>query len=608
LPLTKEGFDVCKVPVGTPAYIQSYISRVYHPRIMNAFEAMLHIWNALQYLKNQERFNTFYIFLRLCFASKFTYWLRNLQPLSAQPLCAIIDAKISFLSAKLYPQLPANLTIRQPLFTDMLDISSQIECLPLSMNGAGITRMASIRYAGHFATCAESFSTVLAFVQDLKLRSCSTSQDLTPSDVIREQLFPSLNHTISCLLQSCADKMKPIDFALSPTQEYRGVQKLVSTALHTTSHRCIVDKLPSELYKAWFSSRRDTFASLSLNSSVRHITYQRPPLDKIFPVALAMRTLRPIFHNYQCDCGEFVDVCGLHVLRCGRVSPKPFVSLHNKVRDATVKALQDYSRKNAPSALSVFSEVHRFHLCEVDRYYPATGNAVKHRADAIVVEDSLPFQPWFLDFVQAQVEDFDESKIMRHIEAAYFRKITALTRDHVGIPRTSIIPIAFSSNCVIHPASLLFIDFFLCRASRVPVTEPPAIEKLKVVQAMSSAIVDQSAAILTCHFSKFIHSLHSSAFPLGLPLAQAPLKISRGQVDRPFSGAHASGGDHRVTDRASNFFAHSLTPSSSVSIADSSSHAVSGSLVPAIPVRSSDRLRAQGPRRSYRVAVGGLSP
>jgi hypothetical protein len=398
--------------------------------------------------------------------------------------------------------------------------------------------------------------------------------------------------------------MKPVDFALSPTQEYRGIQKLVSTALHITSHRCIVDKLPLELYKAWFSSRRDTFASLSLNSSVRHITYQRPPLDKVFPVALAMRTLRPIFHNYQCDCGEFVDVCGLHVLRCGRVSPKPFVSLHNKVRDATVKALQDYSRRNAPSALSIFSEVHRFHLCEVGRYYPPSGSN-KHRADAVVVEDSLPFQPWFLDFVQAQIEDFDESKVMRHVEAAYFRKISALTRDHVGIPRTSIIPIAFSSNCVIHPASLLFIDFFLCRASRHPVTEPPAIEKLKVVQAMSSAIVDQSAAILTYHFSKFIHSLHASAFPLGLPSAQTSQRYSRGQIDRPFSSACASRGGHSVTDRDSDFIAQSSAPASSVSLADLSSRAAPGPTVPATPVRSSNRIRALGPRSSYRAVVGG---
>ena len=474
------------------------------------------------------------------------------------------------------------------------------------MNGAGITRMESIRYVGHFATCAESFSTVLEFVKVLQLDFLSAEPNSTLSDDVREKLFPSLSNTISHLLTLCADKMKLVGFVLAPQQEYRGVQKLVSTALYTTSHRQIVEELPLEMYQAWFSSRKDTFASLSLNSSVRHVTFQRPPLDKVFPVALAMRTLRPIFHNYQCDCGEFVDVCGLHVLKCGRVSPKPFVSLHNKVRDATVKALQDYARKNAPSALSIFSEVHRFHLCEVDRYYHSAAGCAKHRADAIVVEDSLPFQPRFLDFVQAQVEDFDESKIMRHVENAYFRKITALTRDHIGIPRASIVPIAFSSNCVFHPASLLFIDFFLCRASRVPVCEPPAVEKLKIVQAMSSAIVDQSAAILTVHLTKFIHSLHSAAFPLGLPLVQRLQGVPLGSANPFFSAAQAVGDFQGAAGLIPNFFAHSSTPlSSSVSVATSSSDAAVRPLVPAILVRSSDRIRAQGPRSSYGSAVDG---
>ena len=44
---------------------------------------------------------------------------------------------------------------------------------------------------------------------------------------------------------------------------------------------------------------------------------------------------------------------------------------------------------------------------------------------------------------------------------------------------------AFSSNGVFHPASLLFIDWFLCHASRVPVCQPPAIDKLRVLQAMT---------------------------------------------------------------------------------------------------------------------------
>ncbi len=604
LPLTNQGFDVCKIPVGTPLHISAYISRVYHPKIKIAYESMLHIWAALYYLQNQERFNTFYIFLRLCFASKFVYWLRNLLPSSAQPLSTIIDAKIDLLSAKLYPQLPATLTIRQPFFSEMADISRRIESLPLSMNGTGITRMEPIRYVGHFATCAESFSSVLAFCKELQL---GVSQDeetpATSADAVREQLFPSLSFTISRLLDLCSNKMKIADFVLSPNQEYRGVQKSLSTAMHATSHSHIVQVLPLEMYRAWFSSRKDTFASLSLNSSVRHVTYQRPPLDKVFPVVIAMRSMRPIFHNYTCDCGEYVDVCGLHVLRCGRVFPKPFVSLHNKVRDATVRALQNYTRKNAPSALSVFSEVHRFHMCQVQRYYPSAAGCTQHRADAIVVEDSMPFQPWFLDFVQAQIDDFDETKIMRHVEAAYQRKITDLVRDHVGVPRTSVIPIAFSSNCVFHPSSLLFIDFFLCRASAVPVSEPPAIEKLKVLQAMSSAIVDQSAAILTCHFSKFIHALHSSSFPLGLPPVQVPRRFGRRSAHQLISASPVRD-DSVESVRSGNDLISCSQSSTSASSASASVPSCRSSGEPPLPLaRVSARLQGQGVRR-YTVSGG----
>jgi hypothetical protein len=253
-------------------------------------------------------------------------------------------------------------------------------------------------------------------------------------------------------------------------------------------------------------------------------------------MVFAMRSLRPIFHNYQCDCGEIVDVCGLHVLRCGKVSPKPFTSLHNRVRDATVKALFDYTRRNAPAPLKIFSEVDRFHLCEVDQYYHTASGCTRHRADAVVIEDTDPFHPRFLDFVQAQIDDFDESRVMRHIEAAYQHKITNYVRDHVSFPVSHIIPIAFSSNGVFHPASLLFIDWFLCQASRVPVCEPPAIEKLRVLQAMSSAIVDQSAAILACHFSKFINALHVSAFPMGVPRLQHAHKLARRVADRRSPG------------------------------------------------------------------------
>ncbi len=601
LPLTCDGFDVCKIPVGTPLHIQAFISKHYHSRIQDAYDAMLHIWNALQYLKNQERLNTFYIFLRLCFASKFVYWLRNLQPSSAQPVSHIIDAKIDALSAKLYPQLPSNLTLRQPLFNEMLKLSRQIESLPLSMNGSGVTRMAPICFIGHYATCAESFSTVLKCMEGLKPDLCSSQRPVSP-DELREQLFPSLSATVTKLMGMCENKMKANDFALSPSQEYRGVQKLVSTAFFSTLHDAVTSKLPLEHYKAWLFSRKTTFTSLSLNSSVRHVTFHRPPLDKVFPMVFAMRSLRPIFHNYQCDCGEIVDVCGLHVLRCGKVSPKPFTSLHNKVRDATVKALFDYTRRNAPAPLKIFSEVDRFHLCEVDRYYHTASGCSRHRADAVVIEETDPFHPRFLDFVQAQIDDFDESRLMRHVEAAYQRKITDYVHDHVSLPWSHVIPIAFSSNGVFHPASLLFIDWFLCQASRVPVSEPPAIEKLRVLQAMSSAIVDQSASILTCHFSKFINALHVSAFPMGVPSFQRAHKFARRVADRR-SPSVALGdttgvfGGALISCSQSSTSTSSSTPPNLLSVSGNARSSLVGS------GRSSARIRSQG-ARNYTLAGG----
>lgn len=193
----------------------------------------------------------------------------------------------------------------------------------------------------------------------------------------------------------------------------------------------------------------------------------------------------------------------------------------------TVRALQDYTRRNAPSSLHIYSETQRFHLCEVNRYYHTVMGAASHRADAIVFEDTDPFHPWFLDFVQAQIDNPDSDKALDHLNVSHRAKVTALIRDHEGIPKNSIIPMAFASNGVFHPAALAFIDWFLVRAARTPINEPPSIEKLKVLNAMSAAIVDQTASILTAHFSLFITSLHEKSFPMVLASA------SQSGIQRP---------------------------------------------------------------------------
>ena len=522
LRLSSDGFDVCKIPVGTSAHIQSFVQQQYIPKINAAHDNMLLIWKSLQYLTNQERFNTFFIFLRLCFASKFAYWIRNLYPSSAHPISWIIDAKIDSLSSKLYPQLPSSLSFRQPEFTEMLSLSARIESLPLSLNGAGITRLSPIVHIGHFATCSESFQSILDFATAVNLNLNTPN-----ADAIRARLLPPLNDSIVHLMALCSAKMTPNDFAIHPQKEYRGVQKAVSTAYYFTLHGNIARDLPNDHYRAWFISRKESFSSLTLNSSVRHVTGKRPPLDGVFPMTLALRTLRPIFHLYSCKCGEISDVCGLHLLRCKTASPSPFIKVHNSVRDATVHAFQDYLRRNSPSHLHAFSETQKFHLCEVNRYYPTAISRGNHRVDAVVFEDSDPFHPWFLDFVQAQIDDPDERQIMRHINDAHHTKIANLVRDHIGIPRQFIIPIAFASNGVFHPSVLLFVDWFLCRAARQPLAEPPSNEKLKMFHAMTKAIVDSTASILSEHFSKFIALLHHQSFPFVLAQGDAEVAASR---------------------------------------------------------------------------------
>jgi hypothetical protein len=52
----------------------------------------------------------------------------------------------------------------------------------------------------------------------------------------------------------------------------------------------------------------------------------------------------------------------------------------------------------------------------------------------------------------------------------------------------------------------------MIRASHDPINAPPSIEKLKVLQSISSAVVDQTATLLTFHFSKFINDLHMRSF------------------------------------------------------------------------------------------------
>ncbi len=91
---------------------------------------------------------------------------------------------------------------------------------------------------------------------------------------------------------------------------------------------------------------------------------------------------------------------------------------------------------------------------------------------------------------------------------------------------------AFAANGVFHPSSLVFIDWFLVRASHSPLSEPPSLENLQVLHAISSAIVDQTASILTTHFSKFTYAFYSREFPCVLPQGASTTVSSRRRLRR----------------------------------------------------------------------------
>jgi hypothetical protein len=303
-------------------------------------------------------------------------------------------------------------------------------------------------------------------------------------------------------------------FDLTYGKECRFVQKTLSSAFHNTCHRRIASTLPTPLLQAWFIGRDEAFTSLPLNSSVRHVTYRRPPNDNVFPFVLSLRTLRPIFEGYRCQCGSMSDLTGLHMLRCGLADPSPFTRLHHAVRDATVKCMQDYIRRNRPATLCALSEADDFYKREVRRYHPITnGSDSGLRVDAIVHDPSRPDLPRFIDFVQAQVNNPSPDRILNELNAAHVRKFTALQACHSSLPRSNIVPFVFCANGLIHSSTLVFLDWFLRTAPSVALETAPSNEKLKNLHVISSAIAEKTASFLSVHFHRYISAHHTSLFP-----------------------------------------------------------------------------------------------
>ncbi len=117
-----------------------------------------------------------------------------------------------------------------------------------------------------------------------------------------------------------------------------------------------------------------------------------------------------------------------------------------------------------------------------------------------------------------------------------------------------------------------------------------------------SAIVDQSAAILTLHFSKYIHALHVIAFPSGMPSGLSLRGYARRTAARRSLDSPEFVGNGHGTDTI--FCSHSSTSTSFAPASDSQVVVPVAIPSPAVPaVRKSARVPVNG-ARNYTAAGG----
>ncbi len=521
LTLNSVGFSTCKVPIGTPSFIDTYITDNFHPRVTAAFERFRYLWKAIDRIP-REKFNTFFVFIRLCFSSRFTYWLRTLTPQFASPLASFIDSHTQTLIEHLYPQRP-ELPKPDEEFYEQLRISKLIEKLPLSKGGAGVPRLLDLVHFCHTASCAESFSYICKYGERLGVRFPLASDDDDGS--YRERLYNGFTHSTNKILACRFPSFTSSFFQFKPREFYSNVQASLTTSFHTLLQSHISNQLTLPSYKGWFEGGKEQYTSFTLNSQVRHITHIKPPQDSIFRTVLCMRVLRPLFFRALCKCGQFIDPCGHHALRCLHTS---YTLIHHGVRDGCLNWMRTYIKRQHNSPFKVVSERDSQSQCLLSNYYIATDSVAPNapvsgrRSDGILWALNDPMRPWAIDFTQMQTTTDKLDVRLRELNKKYDEKVKIYSDSHPTIPLSRIVPFVFTSDGNIHPKTEEFMDWFICKAASTELFEPPSHEKISFRHAFLSSLQDKTASMITQCFETTLKEAHASLFPLAQPEIYAP--------------------------------------------------------------------------------------
>jgi hypothetical protein len=516
LRLNTAGFSVCRVPVGSNSFINSFIKDNYHPRISDAFERFRYLWKAIDRIP-REKFNTFFVFVRLCFSSKFLYWLRTLLPIHARPIASIIDDNIDALMEQLYPQRP-ECPPPNAEFNEQLEISKLIERLPLSKGGAGVMRTLDIQAFCYIASVAESFSYIHSYGECIGIYppEILNAPEGTAAKRHRERLFPGFTSVSAYVISLSLTNTPPAFFEFSSKEVYVNVQGALTTSFHTLLQKRILNRLDQPSYKGWFEGGKEQYTSFTLNSQVRHITSVRPPHDSIFRMVLSMRILRPLFFNATCKCGETYDFCGHHALRCQHT---PYTTIHHSVRDGVIRWMEMYIKRQHNSPMKTVSEKQSSTQCQVGLYYTVSPHPRDNmptggrRADGIVWCLNDPMRPWIIDFVQLQTNSADSSTRLRDFDKKYNDKVRTYSDSHPTMPLSRIIPFVFTSDGVLHPKTEEFMDWFICKAASEELREPPSKDKISFRHTFLSALQDKTAFTITSCFETHLKESHAALFP-----------------------------------------------------------------------------------------------
>jgi hypothetical protein len=513
------GFTVCRVHVGTPAFCALDVNARLQ-NVSSSEESFARLHRALDFCQSRGRGLIFIDLLRLCFRSRFAWDVRVLPPPSAILIANAADDALKRLLHLALPRHP--LPSLPPEWTYLYRIHDIKLNLPLVKGGLGLRSWTSLVDVAHFSSWVESAPRVLRLFELLQL-----------------QLPASITASIgsSVALLSSRFTMPANYWSMSARRARSKVQHELTEQLDIaeTAEALSIAKHPA--VAAQFLGSISPSMSLPFNACL----IPRFILDSLdnysFTYALAWHTMLPLFPPSICACKHNWDPLGLHAAAC--VHLNAFNLLHNAVRDCFAGAARKCISKDEGSQVSyILTDKFAKSATWIHGFYPLKSTAPAillkddiHRRpapslspDLIIAFNNDPLHPYFCDFVASSPSATNHFRHGEAAQASFTEKLRHYSKHH-DYPSRVFYPLAFERSGYLHPTFDDFIDLFSRCASSTP--QPHTALQLKF--AVAFAITFTTAALLRSASHRLLpRSLMPlvAPKPLTVPLCWAPFAAS----------------------------------------------------------------------------------